>query len=445
MGFSKNFRLVCLTFAVLMAAAALTAAEMLQRGHYVSAAGATLVLAGLVLALIRYVEHTNRSLNVLLKSLEFGDCSSRAAPGPKGATFRELRETLDGITRGFQERLQNREERLQYLFAIIQHLGVGLLVYDSGENVVLTNNATRTLLDVPAPRTLSDLEPAHPELVSRLRQLKPGDRVLASVFVEGDVSQIALRASDFRSNRQLLTLVSLQNISAELNEKELDAWQNLIRILTHEVKNSLTPIASLAGSVDKLLSESSSAISPATSEKVAEALRIIRKRSDGLLRFIDAYRDLTHLPAPHYRECVVAELFSRIETLVSARLEGGSISFGSSIDPPDLTLTADPHLVEQALINLSLNAIEAVSGRPDSRISLEAFIDSKGRPVIRVTDNGPGILAEVIEKVFIPFFTTKKSGSGIGLSLSRQIVRMHGGSLTVHSDPQKQTVFTMRF
>jgi signal transduction histidine kinase len=341
--------------------------------------------------------------------------------------------------------MQDREEKLQYLLAVIQHVGVGLLVFDSGENVVLTNNASQTLLDVPAPKTLSDLEPAHPELVSRLRELKPGDRVLASVFVEGDVSQIALRARGFRSDGQPLTLVSLQNISAELNEKELDAWQNLIRILTHEVKNSLTPIASLAGSVDKLVFESDSVISPAASEKVAEALKIIRKRSDGLLQFIDAYRDLTHLPAPHYRECAVADLFARVETLISPRLDGGSISFRSSIDPPGLTLTADPHLVEQALINLTLNAVEAVSGRPESKISLDAFIDAKGRPVITVADNGPGILDEVIEKVFVPFFTTKKSGSGIGLSLSRQIMRMHGGSLTVQSDPQEGTVFTMRF
>lgn len=445
MGLSRHFRAVCFTYAALMASSSILAAYMLRSGNYVSAAAAFVLLVVLVIALIRYVECTNRSLSTFLTSLKFGDFTQSVPKGPEGKSFAELRRTFDDLASIFHDRVREQEDRLQYLATIIQHVGVGLLVFDSEGNVLLSNHHLQDLLNVPAPTTLSDLQRAHSGLVEHLIRMNPGDRVLVSVQVDDEVSQIALHSSGFRRDGKSLTLLSLQNISAELNEKELAAWQNLIRVLTHEVKNSLAPIASLATSVDQLLHSPEADASEDKSQKVAEALRIISKRSDGLLQFIDAYRDLTHLPRPKYKRVHVVDLFTRVERLAFERLPADSSILVTSIDPPELALTADPHLIEQALINLTFNAIDAVLGRKDARIHIEASIDDRGRPTLRVKDNGPGIAPEALEKVFIPFFTTKKDGSGIGLSLSRQIMRMHGGTLTVHSEPDSETSFIMRF
>jgi signal transduction histidine kinase len=245
-----------------------------------------------------------------------------------------------------------------------------------------------------------------------------------------------------------VTILSIQNISTELNEKEMEAWRNLIRVLTHEIKNSLTPIASLAASVEEVVfpADSTKTAGAATAvPQVREALQIIQKRSEGLLEFVDAYRDLTHVPEPDYEVLKVVDLFARIEQLVAPQIESRSIRLRTAVRPTTMTLTADPRLIEQVLINLLLNAFQATKEQAATEIALEARIDAQNRPVIQVTDNGPGIVAESLEKIFVPFYSTRKDGSGIGLSLSRQIMRMHRGDLTARSIPGVETVFTLRF
>ncbi len=246
--------------------------------------------------------------------------------------------------------------------------------------------------------------------------------------------------------------MSLQDIAGELDEKEMEAWQNLIRVFTHEIKNSLTPIASLAATVEQLLlpsSEEPQGLAAEHRDDVGEALRTIRHRSQGLLEFLDAYRDLTHVPQPELATFPVTELIGAAEQLVAERLREGDIDFRTEVEPEALCLTADQRLIEQVLLNLLLNAVQALDGEPTvlsaGRIAVTAGLDRRGRVVIRVTDNGPGILAEVQEKVFVPFFSTRSDGSGIGLCLSRQIMRKHRGELTVQSIPDQETSFTLRF
>jgi two-component system nitrogen regulation sensor histidine kinase NtrY len=176
-----------------------------------------------------------------------------------------------------------------------------------------------------------------------------------------------------------------------------------------------------------------------------EALATIGKRSQGLLRFVEAYRDLTHIPKPEFEVLGVRALFDRLETLVAPHLSGKRISVSFSLEPESLQVTGDPRLLEQVLLNLILNAIQALDGHMEPRIAISAMLDERGRTLIRVTDNGPGIVKDALERIFIPFFSTKKEGSGIGLSLSRQIMRLHRGDLTVRSEPHQETTFTMRF
>ncbi|MEM7788914.1 MAG: HAMP domain-containing sensor histidine kinase, partial [Bacteroidota bacterium] len=214
------------------------------------------------------------------------------------------------------------------------------------------------------------------------------------------------------------------------------AWQQLTRVLTHEITNSVAPIASLAGTARGLVDAGD------READVREALATIEKRSRGLVAFVDSYRTLARLPAPEARVTLAADLLGGVATLMRASAPGVHIAV--DVTPERLEVVADPDLVEQALVNLVLNAVEALDEQPDGRVVLRAYAGTGGRAVIEVEDNGPGLLPEVRERVFVPFFSTKAGGSGIGLSLSHRIARLHGGTLTVASEPDEQTVFTMR-
>ena len=231
----------------------------------------------------------------------------------------------------------------------------------------------------------------------------------------------------------------------------MEAWQQLIRVLTQKIMNSITPISSLASTVNEMLTSSHPAEdhpkvpTPDLIRDIRGAVQTIEKRSQGLLHFVDAYRSLTKIPPPKFQIVSVKELFGQVEQLMRQRFEENRIAFIPWLEPESLELTADPGLIEQILINLILNAAEALQGSSQPRIALSAYIGERGRVTIEVTDNGPGIPKEVQDKIFVPFFTTKPNGSGIGLSLSRQIMRLHGGIIHLSSEPEKQTTFTLRF
>jgi signal transduction histidine kinase len=286
-------------------------------------------------------------------------------------------------------------------------------------------------------------------LVSRLIDLSPGGNDLLKLKQDDDLMQLSMHATGFMMHQQALKLVAIQNIQNELEEKEMISWQNLIRVLTHEIMNSITPIASLSSTANELLKDDSKCEIPETInetiEDVRHAVRTIEKRSKGLLTFIENYRQLTRIPKPDFKIVLIKDLVDRVEHLMQDQFLHKEIEFNVDIDPETLEVTADQALIEQVLINLCKNAVEAVADIGTPNIRINADTDSFGNPVISVIDNGKGITEEVAEKVFIPFFTTKPQGSGIGLSLSRQIMRHHKGTLTVQSEPGVETVFSLRF
>jgi len=241
----------------------------------------------------------------------------------------------------------------------------------------------------------------------------------------------------------------MQNIQNELEEKEMNAWQNLIRVLTHEIMNSIAPIASLASTANGLLADDCK-MEPVDNRSerlkdVCDAVETIEKRSTGLIAFIEKYRELTRIPQPQFRIVRVGDLVERVKSLMNDQMARHAVAFDSRIDPEALEITADPALIEQVLINLCKNAVEAMNAVEKPQIDLLGGTDGHGNPVIKVIDNGKGIPEDVLERIFIPFFTTKQKGSGIGLSLSRQIMRLHKGTLSVDSIPGVKTVFTLRF
>ena len=419
---------------------------ILQTSYY----AATLIVAALIVyqftSLIAYVEKTNRDLTRFLDAIKYSDFSQTFAHTGLGSSFTELKAAFNEVIEKFQKTRAAQEEHFRYLQTVVQHVGIGLIAFNSEGEVSLLNNAAKRLLNVSHLKNIKSLAGSSEKLVEALFRLTSGQKALIKLKQHDQLMQLAVYATEFKLQHQRYTLVSLQNIGAELEEQEMEAWQKLIRVLTHEIMNSITPISSLASTANELLKDVVANGEAGDSlDDISNALQTIRNRSEGLSNFVDAYRNLTRIPRPNFQIFPIQGLFERITMLMRTQAAAGKVDLRSEIRPASLELTADPELVEQVLINLAFNAIQAVAEQPEARVILSARMDERGRVLIQVEDNGPGILPEVLDKIFIPFFTTKKGGSGIGLSLSRQIMRLHRGTISVQSEINTRTVFTLRF
>jgi len=447
----KRFRINCILRVLLLSATVYLFFYLLFRTTlYVTFIIVGSAVVYQIYSLIHFIEKTNRDLSRFLEAVRYADFSQSFSAHGLGASFEELQKSFTEVISEFQRTRTEKEEHFRYLQTVVQHIGIGLISYQQNGEVELINDAAKKLLKINQLKNIKTLESYSKKLVKTMFKLTAGEKALVKVDDSGELLQLAIYASQFKLRGQKFTLVSLQNIQSELEEKEMEAWQNLIRVLTHEIMNSVTPIASLASTVNDLLTESPNQEKPIERidteiiSDVRGALQTIEKRSHGLLNFVDAYRNLTRIPRPNLQIVSLSEFFSRLKKLMHSQITEGSIDLQVHIEPDNLQLAADPELIEQVLINLLLNAIEAVAKQPNPVIKIFAKLDDKGRITIQVIDNGTGISEEIAEKIFIPFFTTKKKGSGIGLSLSRQIMRMHRGSLGVLSK-KGETVFTLKF
>jgi two-component system nitrogen regulation sensor histidine kinase NtrY len=402
-------------------------------------------------SLVHYVETTNRDLSRFFETIQYEDFSQTFKDDGRGNSFSELRAAFNDVCNAFRKARSEKEEHYHYLQTVVQHIGVGLIAFRRDGEVELINTAAKRLLNVPRLKNVKNLEVLSKTLVEKLLQLRSKERALVKVYDNGELLYLALYATEFRLAGQDISLVSIQNIQSELEKTEIEAWQKLIRVLTHEIMNSITPISSLASTMNELIGETFSGMTSdsesdqETLDDIRQAIKTIQKRSQGLLHFVDAYRNLTLIPQPNFQIFPLHELFERVEKLMQANIEEKGIDFEAKVEPKSLELTADPELIEQVLINLLLNALQALEQRQDPQIRLEARLDDRGRILIQVKDNGPGISKENLDKIFIPFFSTKDGGSGIGLSLSRQIMRLHKGTINTLSNPDIQTIFTLRF
>ena len=451
MGF-KSFRLNVSVRCLVLACFLLLLFYLLTRTELYATSALVLVVAAYqIYALIHFVERTNRELTRFLLAIRYGDFTQSFSSKGRGRSFDELNTAFSKVVDHLQKIREEKEEQSLYLQTVIQHVGVGLIAFTPEGSVTLINNAAKRILGVNQLVELRSLGRISGELVEVLMKLSSGQKSLVKLEVRGEAVQLIVYATEQKLRGQSQMLISIQNIQSELDEKEMEAWQRLVRVLTHEIMNSLTPISSLASTVNGMLRPgtpdgvSQGRLSAETMRDVTGAVETIEKRSQGLLHFVDAYRNLARIPRPTFGIIAVADLFRRVEQLMHERFSAGRIALSTRVEPISLELTADPELIEQVLINLLSNAAEALADRTDGAIAVEGRMGERGRVIIEVTDNGPGIAKDVQERIFIPFFTTKQNGSGIGLSLSRQIMRLHRGSISVSSDPAAKTTFTLRF
>jgi len=401
--------------------------------------------------LFRYVETTNRKLTRFLESVKYSDFSSGFTYDNKlGRTFRELNKAFNEVLEAFRMARAEKEEHLNYLHTVVQHVSTGLLSFDQEGQIGIINTTAKRFLQTPQIRNVIELKPRNPELYKKIMNMKPGDKAL--IRNTNDVS-LAVHTTELRLRGKTYKLVALQNIQTELQQKEIEAWQNLTKVLRHEIMNSITPIASLTETLNQILKEDIKqqegmddyCIDEESVDDLKDGLNTIENRSKGLVRFVDAYRDYTTIPKPKFTNISVRKMFEHINHLLGAEMDSLGIDFVISLSPENLEITADKELIEMVLINLIKNAREAFDEKEEAKIELRARIDSDRRAIIEVKDNGPGIIREALDRIFIPFYSTKKEGSGIGLALSRQIMHLHHGTLTVKSEPDIYTIFTLLF
>jgi nitrogen fixation/metabolism regulation signal transduction histidine kinase len=398
-----------------------------------------------VYLLIRYLEITNRELTRFLQGINYSDFSQKTSIASYGKSFQVLADELNKVLDNFKNARFEKEESIRYLQTVVEHVGIGLISFNAKGDVELLNKSAKKILKVAHLKNVLALDKFYDGFGHFLFQIKPEKKSSFKLIDNGEEIQLMIYGTEFRMKDQNLKLISLYNIQPELEEKEIESWQKLIRVLTHEIMNSITPISSLASTANNIiknlpvLSNNQESLSD-----VGEALNTIQRRSEGLTSFVNKFRDISKIPKPNFQAIKVAELFYRIRLLAEQIIADKKIELSISINPENLELFADPGLIEQVLINLVTNSVHALAETPNGQIKLTAEINDRGRALLKVIDNGSGISEDVIDRIFVPFFSTKKEGSGIGLSISQSIIRAHNGNIWVQSKPDIGTTVVIR-
>ncbi len=424
----------------------------LHNEYYLSLIGIGLLIIFQVYNLVHYVNKTNRKIAQFFNSVRNEDSVLVHSYDYKGKNFDSLSSSLNELNNTVGEmRRQNARQSL-FLNNLVEHVGVGLISYTSDGNIEIFNNAAKKILAIGQLSNIHDIGIKYPELFSCISELQPYNHQVIKLMTKQSVLFLSLKLSIFKTEKETLNLLSIQNIRVELEQNELDSWQKLIRVLTHEISNSVSPITSLANTTKKYFVRKETGalmkideLNDTLLHKTVDSLDTIETTGKGLIDFVGKYRSLTALPQPKFEKFQIRTLFDKLQTLLIQEADSNSILLEFICSPNTLELTADFSLLEKVLINLIKNAFQALEKSNDAKVFVSAFKNVENRVTIIVKDNGAGIPSDIMEDIFIPFYTTKNSGSGIGLSLSRQIMRLHSGTITVSSDPHKVTVFSLAF
>jgi len=409
------------------------------------AAGLFIVLIYQIVILLRFMDITNRNFKRFLEAIEYSDFTQSFTDKKMGESFSELSSAFNQVVEKFKQNSGEKEKSFRYMQTIVQYINDGLICYDQQGNVDFINHAGKKILNLGFLKNTNGLKISHPDIYELLLKIRHGDKVVKKVTINEDQKQMAFSLFEFRIGERNLTLLSIQDIHNVLEDKELEAWQKLIRVLTHEIMNSLTPISSLSSTTFDLIKEldMETTGSKENIQDIRDSLNTIHTRSKGLIDFVDAYRNLAIIPKPELKLLSVKDLISNILIILQNNLKENGIEFIQNIDPESLEISADSSLIEQVLINLVNNAIHALKEEQSPIIIINSFLGDSGRVIIQVIDNGTGISEQNKNKIFVPFYSTKKS-SGIGLSLCKQIMKLHNGQISVTS-VDGLTTFTLGF
>mgnify|MGYP006193496025 CR=1 FL=1 len=401
-----------------------------------------------IVFLLRYSESSFKKVRLFLDNIKQDKYTQLYPVKFDGTETDDLHIEFNAILAKLKEDQAEKEANYQYFRSVFKHLSIGLITFGENGEIQILNVAAKRILNVDELKNISEIEQVNKELHLAIQNLRTGGSELIKIAHPDGIMQLSVYVIELLMRGERFKLVSLQNIQSELEEKEMEAWQNLVKILTHEIMNSIAPISSLAGTLKGELEdriENNQSLSPADMEDSMMGISTIEKRSQGLISFVSDFRSLAHIPTPKFGSIGISRLFDQLEILLQNQLEAQAITLRKVLNPDELILFGDQHQIEQVLINLLQNAIQALEDAEEKIITLSAFIDEAGKIIIEVGDTGKGIEEEALNKIFIPFFTTKKKGSGIGLSLSKQIMRRHKGNIQVRSTLGEGTTFKLIF
>ena len=424
--------------------------QHLGRGYYYTLTGMIFLIVFQAYMLVNQVNKTNEDLEKFFSSVQDHDSSVRFSENTKNNSFGKLHDRMNNINTIIQNVKIENERTSQFLQSVVAHVDIGLLSFDMNGRIEIYNRAAKRYLNVQQPQQLSSLKTMNDEIFKIINTIKPGQEILHKMKIDNLLQSILVKATELKFESNVIKLVSFQDITNELDKKELDSWQRLIRVLTHEIMNSISPITSLTTVISGYFKKKDDGnpvplnnIDRQIVSKTLSGLNTIEETGKGLLGFVDKYRSLTSLPKPDLSKFTIESLFRKCKLLMESNISN-NIKITASVNPEDIAITADYAQVEQLLINLIKNAIEALSVKKNGTIHLKAFY-TENDTIIQVEDNGIGISSDIIEDIFVPFYTTKENGSGIGLSLSKQIMQNHNGTISVNSARDEGSEFTLKF
>ena len=423
---------------------------LLRPGHH----SATILAAGVLVIttaeLWWFVSRTNREIARFLDAARYADYSQRFSLQDIGTGFGELGETFTNILDRMWDAREEQEVQLRRLRALIDHIPVPLLTVHGDGRVTLQNNAARRLFGAAHVTRLTDLRQFGVSFHDAVAEAVPGKRELVTFTVEGVEYQLTLATTENIVAGDSHRLVSLQDIQSELDVTQIQAWQDLVRVLTHEIMNSITPVTSLAATardlVDDMLLETAAESTLLDELKdLRDAVGTVADRSDSLMQFVHSYRQLTRLAPPEKKRVHLSEMFDAVSTLAAAEWSDSGTALSMQVEPVELDVYADRDLLEPVLLNLLRNAWQVTTDAAPRKIELRGRLNRRGNVIIEVCDNGPGVPDDLVRKIFVPFFTTKPEGSGVGLALARQVMSAHGGFIRVGRNDGGGARFTLTF
>ena len=438
----RRFRRLIFLRAVLLAVALTGFAYLLFKGQHTYAALTAPFCIWLMTLNFRSQLRAYRELEEFAEAARYGDFTRHFPLSHARAELLPLRSAFNDINAVFKRISGERETQYQYLHQILEIVDTAILSYNTEtQEVVWMNEAFKKLFAIPYLHRFEGLQKKNEDLYRKTTGLTPGEQTLLTVNAAKGNIKLLLTASHFQTPEGKFQLIVYQNVNEAIDETEAKAWQKLLSVLTHEIMNSIAPISSLA---DTLKGRLDTLPNSEELEDIRLGTETIKRRSEGLLKFAGTYRSLNKIERPNVSTVMARDLFENLYQLMEPSVIQKNIELDIILKDTQLELELDINLIEQVLINLLLNAIEAVKDVPEGHITLSAAA-TDGKPRIQVGDNGRGIPADLVENIFIPFFTTRKSGSGVGLTLSKQIMLLHGGNILVSSEEGKGSVFTLQF
>jgi len=439
---------VILRIVLLIAAIILLAYVVVTRDWVFSVIVLLIIISSLVMEMVRYVTKTNQELSRLLSALKHSDYSVRFTDMHLGSGFRELHESFQEIADSYRKTRIEKEAQYQYFRLLLEQLDIGVISVDDNGTITLMNEAAELILQSPDTRKWALFK--NTAFAKEANRMRNGESTLIELQDGDEPQYLSVHLHTIRMTGKLFKVYTFKNIRSEIERKEIEAWHKLIRILTHEIMNSVTPISSLSESLAALVSRQDGEPMKAGEmgqeelQDVLMGLKTIQRRSSGLLHFVADYRKLSKVPEPMKEPVKLHELLERIVDLMRNELEKDGIRLLLGGMSRQLEVVVDAGLIEQVVINLILNSKDALEGESNAQIELLASVEG-ALTSVHIIDNGSGVARSDIEKIFVPFYSTKESGSGIGLSLSKHIMKLHNGTIRVQSQPGVKTTFSLVF